>query len=139
MMKDKTQSERLSLVARQAWKRLESNFPLWKEYLYTRDGELEFAVPAPTGSAAGHLVAFSQQKNLWVRFTPPRMSYLADDEDELISLIRQLTADKILFKVTMKGGEWVETTLAKPEEKPDSLPGHSIRYVSWSGRFDRYL
>jgi len=136
VMNDETQSERLSAVARHAWKRLESEFPQWKEHLDTHDGELEFAIPAPTGSAAGHLVALSHQNNLWVRFSPPHMCYLADDEDELVSLIRQLTTDKILFKVTTKGDEWVETTLARPEEKPESLPGHSVRYVSWSGRCD---
>jgi hypothetical protein len=60
----------LSPVARQAWKRLESDFPMWKEHLDTCDGELEFAVPAPIGSAAGHLVAFSYQNKLWVAFQP---------------------------------------------------------------------
>ena len=136
-MQDKTQTERLSPVAGQAWKRLESAFPVWKGHLDTRDGELEFAIPAPIGSAAGHLVAFSHQNELWVRFSPPRMCYLADDEDELVSLIRQLTTDQILFKVTMKGDEWVETTLARPEDKTESLPTYSVRYVSWSGKFDR--
>ena len=136
-MKDMTQIERMSPVARQAWKRLEADFPLWKAHLDTRDGELEFAVPAPTGSTAGQLVAFTHQNNLWVRFSPPHMSYLADDESELVSLIRQLTTDQILFKVTMKGDEWVETTLARPQEKSEALPGHSVRYVSWSGKFDR--
>lgn len=137
IMKDKPQTEPLSPMARQAWKRLESDFPLWKEYLDTRDGELEFAIPAPTGSGAGHLVAFSHQNDLWVRFSPPRVCYVADDENELVSLIRQLTTDQILFKVTMNGDEWVETTLARPEEKTESLPGHSVHDVSWSGRFDR--
>jgi len=137
MMKDMTQIERLSPVARRAWKRLESVFPLWKAHLDTRDGELEFAVPAPTGSTADHLVAFSHQNNLWVRFSPPHMCYLADDEDELVSLIQQLTSDQILFKVTMKGDEWVETTLARPQEKSETLPGHSVRFVSWSGKLDR--
>ncbi len=41
------------------------------------------------------------------------------------------------FKVTMKGGEWAETTLAKPQEKSESGPGLSVRFVSWSGKFDR--
>ena len=136
-MSDETQFERLGPVARQAWKRLESDFPLWKEHLDTRDGELEFAIPAPSESAAGHLVAFSHENSLWVRFSPPRMCYPADDEDELVSLIRQLTTDQVLFKVTMKGDEWVETTLARPQENVESLPGHSVRLVSWSGRFDR--
>ena len=65
------------------------------------------------------------------------MYYLADDENELVSLIRQLTTDQILFKVTMKGDEWVETTLASPQEKSESLPGYSVRFVSWSGKFDK--
>jgi hypothetical protein len=92
MKKEMPQTERLSPVARQAWKRLESDFPLWRAHLATRGGEVEFAVPAPTGSTAGHLVAFSRQNNSWVRFSPPRMCYLADDENELVSLIRQLGA-----------------------------------------------
>jgi hypothetical protein len=136
-MKDVTQSDQLSPVARQAWKRLESDFPLWKAHLDTRAGELEFAVPAPTGSRAGHLVAFSHENDLWVRFSPPHMCYLADDENELVSLIRQLTTDQILFKVTMKGDEWVETTLVRLQEKSEPLPGHSVRFVSWSGKLDR--
>jgi len=37
----------------------------------------------------------------------------ADDEGELVSLIQQLTTDQILFKVTMKGDEWVKATLAR--------------------------
>ena len=137
MMNDKKQTERLSPVARRAWKRLESAFPLWKEHLDARDRELEFAIPAPVGSAAGHLVAFSHQNDLWVRFSPSNMCYLADDQDELVSLIRQLTTDQILFKVTMKGDEWVETTLAGTEERTDSHSAHSVRYVSWSGKLDR--
>jgi hypothetical protein len=136
-MNDETQVERLSPVARQAWKRLESDFPLWKEHLDTRDGELEFAVPAPTGSAAGHLVAFSHQNDLWVRFSPPRMCYLAVDENELVSLIKKLIADEIVFKIVLNGEDWVETTLTKPQAKLESLPGHSVRLVSWSGKFDR--
>lgn len=75
--------------------------------------------------------------NLWVRFSPPHLCYLADDEGELVSLIQQLTTDQILFKVTMKGDEWVETTLARPQEESEALPGHSLRYLSWSGKFDR--
>jgi hypothetical protein len=136
-MNDKMQIERLNPVARQAWERIASDFPLWKEHLDTRDGELEFAVPAPAGSTAGHLVAFSHKNNFWVRFSPPYMCYLVDDENQLVSLIRQLTTDQILFRVTTKGDEWVETSVAERKEKTESLPGHSVRYVSWSGKFDR--
>jgi hypothetical protein len=137
MVKDMTKIERLSPLAEQAWKRLEAEFPLWSAHLGARDGELEFAVPAPAGSQAGHLVAFTDRNNLWVRFSPPHMCYAADHEGELVSLLRQLTTDQIVFKVTMKGDEWVETTLEKPQEKAETLPGLSVRYVSWSGKFDR--
>ena len=136
-MKDMKQIEQLSPVAKRAWKCLESDFPSWAAHLDARDGELEFAVPAPLGSTAGHLVAFSHEDQLWVRFSPPNLCYPADDENEMVSLIEQLTADKVVFKVVSKGDEWVETTLAKPQEKTESVAGHSVRYVSWSGRFDR--
>ncbi len=131
------QVERLSPVAKRAWKRLESHFPSWGVHLDTRDGEVEFAVPAPAGSTAGHLVAFSYEDQLWVRFDPPNLCYPADDENEMVSLIEQLTADKVVFKIVMKGDEWVETTLTQPTERPESISGVSVRYVSWSGRFDR--
>jgi hypothetical protein len=137
MMTDTKHLEQLSPVAQRAWKRLESEFPTWTTHLSKRDGELEFAVPAPTGSTAGHLVAFSNQDELWVRFSPPNMCYPADDENEMVSLIRKLTADEIVFKVTMKGEDWIETTLTKPHENMESLPGHSVRLISWSGKSDR--
>ena len=136
-MKDTTQVERLHPVARSAWKRLETEFPLWVAHLGIRDGELEFAVPAPAGSNAGHLVALTNKNDLWVRFSPLYMWYPIDDENEMVSLIKQLTADEAVFKVTTKGDEWVETTLTRPHDKCESIPGHSIRVVSWSGRFDR--
>jgi hypothetical protein len=127
----------LSPVARRAWKRLELDFPAWKTYLNASNGELEFAVPAPTGSAADSLVAFSHENQLWVRFNQPYLCYPADDATEMASLIKRLTADDAVFKVVMKGDEWVETTITKPQEKPDSIPGQSVRFISWSGQFDR--
>lgn len=136
-MRDMKQIEQLSPVAKRAWKRLESDFHWWAAHLDAREGELEFEVPAPLGSTAGHLVAFSHEDQLWVRFSLPNLCYPADDENEMVSLIEQLTADKVVFKVVTKADEWVETTLAKPQEKPESISGHSVRYVSWSGRFDR--
>ena len=136
-MNDMTQIERLNPVARRAWKRLESDFPSWTAYLDIRDGELEFALPAPSGSAAGHLVVFTQGNYLWLRFSPPYMCYAVDDENEMVSLIKQLTADEVVFKVVTRGAEWVETTLTKPQDKCESIPNHSVRLVSWSGRFDR--
>jgi hypothetical protein len=60
-MDDMTQFERLSPVAKCAWKRIESEFPMWIACLDIRDGEMECAVPAPSGSKADHLVIFSHE------------------------------------------------------------------------------
>src|SRR5262249_20460764 len=99
MMTETKHPEGLSPAAQRAWKLLESEFPSWRAHLSTRDGELELVVPAPTDSAADHLIAFSNRDELWVRFSPPKMCYAADGENEMISLIRKLTADEIVFKV----------------------------------------
>jgi hypothetical protein len=136
-MNDPSQIEQLSETARRTWKRLASEFPLWTEHLDACGSELEFAVPAPSGSKTDHLIAFTNGEDLWVRFSPSYMCYYADDDDELVSLIRKLTTDEIVFKVTMVGDAWAETTLATPNEECESLPGRSVRFVSWSGKFDK--
>jgi hypothetical protein len=78
----------LSPTARRAWRQLEREFPMWVSHLEVRDGELEFAVPAPDGSQAGHLVAFSHENRLWIRFAPAAMCYLVDDENEMVAFMQ---------------------------------------------------
>lgn len=90
-------------MARRAWERLQSEFPIWTSHLDVREGELGFAIPAPVGSQAGYLIAFSHENQLWIRFAPPYLSYLVDDEEELVSIVRKLTSDEIVFKVTNEG------------------------------------
>jgi hypothetical protein len=109
-------------MARRAWERLQSEFPIWTSHLDVRDGELEFAIPAPVGSQAGYLIAFSHENQLWIRFAPPYLSYAVGDEDEMVVLIRKLTSDEIVFKLTMKGDEWVETTLSERSEESEFRP-----------------
>ena len=65
------------------------------------------------------------------------MCYLVDNENEMVSLIRKLIADEIVFKVTMRGDEWMETTLADPSEPNESIIGNSVRFVSWTGKLDK--
>jgi len=136
-MKTVTRSQKLSPIAGRAWKRLEAAFPTWRSHLSCRDGELEFSLPAPAGSAAGHLVAFSYENDLWLRFDPPYMCYPVDDESEMASLIESITADRVVFRITMKGKEWVETTLAKPRQHSNSASGQTVQQISWSGAFDK--
>ena len=136
-MTETKQTAKLGRLAQRACRKLESAFPLWTTRLNVGDGELELAIPAPTGSSAGHLVAWSEKNQLWIRFSPPYMCYPADNEKELVSLIRNLISDRIVFKVVMKGEDWIETTRTTPDEEPHRLPGCFVRLVSWSGRFDR--
>jgi hypothetical protein len=85
--------ERIGPVARRAWQRLGSEFPLWSAHPSNRDGELEFVIPAPSRSTVGHLVAFSSYNPFWVRYSPPNTCYPADDENELVSLIKNQMTD----------------------------------------------
>jgi hypothetical protein len=131
------QFEELTPTARRAWNAIETEFPSWAENLEVREGEMEFALPAPAGSKAGHLIALSHKDQLWVRFAPPSCCYPVDDEMELVSLIRMLIADEAVFKVVTKGDEWIETTLAMTSETSESEPGQTIKLVSWSAKHDR--
>jgi hypothetical protein len=47
------QFEELTPAARRAWNAIETEFPSWAESLDVREGEMEFALPAPAGSKAG--------------------------------------------------------------------------------------
>lgn len=76
---------------------------------------------------------------MWVRFSPNYLSYPVDDEDEMVSIIRQLTDDSILFRVVTKDDECVETTLTKSKNEARPLSGQTVRFISWSGKYDRLL
>jgi hypothetical protein len=129
------QRAHLSTTAQGAAERLQLEFGSVGT-LDTRKGELEFSIPAPTGSRAGHLVAFSNGDDLWVRFAPPYLCYAVDDKDEMLSVLNQLIAEQIAFKVVMSGDEWVETTLVKLPHGLETQPGRSFQLVSWSGKYD---
>jgi hypothetical protein len=131
-----TESESLGYLDRSAWKRLEWEFPNWVHHLDTQGNELEFVVPAPTSSHADHLIVFTHENQIWVRFSPPQLCYPADNEDQVVWLVKQLSADELVFKVTKNGTEWEETTLVSSSEKLKPLQGRSVQTISWSGRFD---
>src|SRR5579884_1777933 len=129
----------LNPLARRVWTALVAEYPQWADYLSTcGENDLEVVVPAPLGSKAGHLVVFtSRGEDLWIRFSPPRMCYSIDDERELLAIIQQLQADMALFVVTMRGEEWVETTLIGPQDQPLLEVNQTAHVVSWSGKHDR--
>jgi|HubBroStandDraft_2_1064218.scaffolds.fasta_scaffold1193146_1 hypothetical protein len=134
----------LNPLARRVWNALIADHPDWSEYFGTcGEDDLEAAIPAPTGSNAGHLVIFTANgTDLWLRFRPPSMCYSVDDETELVDVIRQLLRDKVSLVVIMRGNEWAGTTLIRqgvPGDIPQLEPGEVAQVVSWSGKYDRII
>src|SRR6266478_1718483 len=86
----------LNPLAQRAWKALLAKYPGPEEHFGTcGSDDLEVAFPAPPGSNAGHLVAFTARgKDLWLRFSPPNMCYGVDDESEMLDVIEQLLTEK---------------------------------------------
>ena len=125
-------------MAQRAWAALIGRHPDWEPYLGTRgDGNLEAAVPAPPGSRAGHLIAFSDAgEHLWVRFSPPTMCYGVDSEDEMLSVIEDILSERTAFVTTWRGAKWTGTTLIATGEYPVVDPGEVAVVVSWTGAYD---
>jgi hypothetical protein len=131
----------LNPFAQRVWTRLRAEYPAWEIYFDTTDNDnLEVAIPAPPGSHAGHLVIFTtSDKDLWLRLSPPYTSYRVDDEDEMLSIVKQLLAEQLTLIVITKGGEWAETTLIRPGQEPQLDPGQVARVLSWFGTHDRTI
>jgi hypothetical protein len=122
----------------QRW--VEQSFPSWAPYVEDReDGEFEVAFPAPKDSKAGHLRIFTFRGDLWVRYNPPRMCYPIDNRAELLSIVRQLLKDKVLFVNTYRRKKWVGGTLTRRGVAPRVEPGEFAQVVSWSGKYDAIL
>jgi hypothetical protein len=104
------------------------------------DGEFEAYVKAPRGSKAGSLVVLTDKGNLWLRFAPPRMFCSADSRAELMSIIRGLLGERIVFVITYRGDEWRGTMLmGRRGVVPRPRRGEIVTVMSWSGRYDRVV
>jgi hypothetical protein len=94
--------------------------------------DLEMFVEAPDGSAAGALVVLIQDGDLWVRFAPPQLWYLVDDEAELVSVVRGLVSGDLAFKRTSDSdGSWLSTTLVETRGIDRSELGPHDVVVGW--------
>ena len=103
-------------------------------------GDLEIAVPAPSGSRARYLVVFTVRgEDTWVRFSPPRACYCTGSDRELHLVIEALLRDDAFFVVVTDGDTWIETSLLRPGEEPVLKEGQVANVVSWSGRHDRIV
>ncbi len=79
----------------------------------------------------------SKGKDLWLRLSPSRMCYSLDGSEEMLTIIRALLVDEVLFVRTTAGEKWMGTTLIHPGDEPVLQAGEIAELVSWSGRFDR--
>jgi hypothetical protein len=112
-------------------------YPQWLESVSILDDEeIEISVPAPAGSQADHLVLFTNNEGLWIRFSPPFMCYGVESVREMGDIVDSILRDEVRFMVTMKGETWVETTLIKQGDSPKIEPGMTYKLVSWSGESD---
>jgi len=48
------------------------------------------------------------------------MAYPVENEQELLDIVKQPSAERASFAVIMEGEKWKETTLALPNEIPES-------------------
>jgi hypothetical protein len=131
----------LNALAQRVWEELAGCYPDWERYAVSwGEGDLEVAVPAPAGSNAGHLVVFTDQgERVWVRFSPPSMSYRVEGDDEMLSVIAELMSERAVFVTTWRGDRWTGTALVRAEQAPALEAGESARIVSWTGALDRVV
>src|SRR5882724_5513735 len=106
-----------------------SQFPEWDRYLEIQgSGDIELAVPAPSGSNAGNLIILTAKgTDIWIRYAPAHMSYAVDDEIELVNVAKQLLSEEASFMVTVENGKWAETTLVKAGQVPTIKPGQTAQ------------
>jgi hypothetical protein len=115
-------------------------WPAWSEHAqFTTEADVEVAIPAPHGSNAGHLIVSVRGDEIWLRFSPPYTSYPLESVEELLDTVRQLTEDRAMFAVKMRGDAWVETALIRPQESVQLQIGEEVRITSWSGKYEGTL
>jgi hypothetical protein len=115
--------------------------PEWARYAeILPGGDLELAVPAPRGSRATYLVVSTARgESTWVRYTPPRMFYPIESDEQMLAVVDALLHDRAFFLLISNGDEWIETTLLRPGEEPVLAEGQVADVMSWSGLNDRIV
>ena len=100
------------------------------------DAEFEAYLLAPRRSQLGALVIVTWRGDLWIRFSMPHSFYSADDQRELVSVVRRLLSERLLLVITYRDEAWTGTTLIERGATPRVRRGEVAHVFSWSGRFD---
>ena len=129
----------LTPTARRRWEALVEAYPTWEPHRRVMEsGELEVYVPSPNPQVGGLIVLTSGQ-DTWIRFSPPQMLYLVDDDEEMLNIVRWLLADEVLFVRITSKGQWTERPSLLRTESRHWSRERSPQVLSWTGRHDRIV
>ena len=114
------------------------NFPQLICNYNTETPFLELEIPTMNNSKLGGLVIqTTEDKDIWIRNHHPCSAYLVTTIEELITIIKGVLSNKILWVIAFKHEEWVETTLTYEDADVDTEEGETYTVLSWSGTSDR--
>ncbi len=117
---------------------LANNFPEFDKLASVENDLITIDKPSETKAQIGGLVIqTTQDKEIWVRIYQPFSAYSVDNLEELISIIKGVFADEILWVTAFKGMEWYETTLIQNMGQLEIEPGIVYKVFSWSGKLDK--
>ena len=116
---------------------LANDFPEFQNLVSIENNLIIIDKPSKTKTKIGGLVIqTTQDDKLWVRIYHPFSAYSVDNLEELISLIKGVFADEILWVTAFKEEAWYETTLIQNMEQLEIEPGIVYNVFSWSGNLN---
>lgn len=112
-------------------------FPEFKNLVSFEDNLMIIDKPSETEAKIGGLIIqTTQDDNLWVRIYHSFSAYSVDNLEELISIIKGVLSDDILWVISFNEEAWYETTLIENMEQLEIEPGIVYNVFSWSGNLD---
>lgn len=128
----------MDTFAKAVFKKLQESFPGMITADNPEQSALLIDMPAENGAPIGGLVIqTTAEKAIWLRNYHPCSAGLMDDVDQLISTMKAVFADQLLWAIGYEAGEWVETRLYNKGEPLAAEAGVSYKILSWSGSYDQ--
>lgn len=98
---------------------------------------LELEIPSiGIGNIGGVVIQTTEDNDIWLRNYFPYSACSVDDSKELVTLLKEIFEDNMIWIIGMKEGEWIETTLARKLDDVDLEDGVTYNVLSWSGSLD---
>ena len=101
---------------------------------------LELDITSVNNSSFGGLVIQTTDKNdIWIRNYHPYSAYPVDGIEDLITIMKGVFTNTILWVISFKEDEWLETTLTKEEINIETEEGITYQLLSWDGKADKII